>query len=142
MKPNPKGWPRFSSAIFYDDAARAIDWLCKAFGFKVRLKVEGDDGSIKHCELEYGDGLIMIGATQRDPLWKSPRSLDGANTQSLQVYVDDAEAHLAHAKASGAKILKGIELHDYGEGYWADKSYEAEDLEGHRWWVCERVKDY
>ena len=42
MKPPPKDWPRISSALAYDDAATAIDWLCRAFGFKVRLKVEGE----------------------------------------------------------------------------------------------------
>jgi hypothetical protein len=42
MKPTPSGWPRFTSAIVYKDAAAAIDWLCDAFGFEVRIKVEGD----------------------------------------------------------------------------------------------------
>ena len=40
----PAGWPRVSCSMYYDDPARAIDWLCDAFGFEVRLKVEGDDG--------------------------------------------------------------------------------------------------
>src|SRR5690606_37481574 len=62
-KPAPAGWPRISSAVFYDDAARAIDWLCAAFGFEVRLKVEGDGGRIEHSELTFGDGLIMVGST-------------------------------------------------------------------------------
>jgi len=44
MKPTPKDWPRISSSIFYDDAPAAIDWLCKAFGFEVRIKVEGGRG--------------------------------------------------------------------------------------------------
>ena len=44
MKATPKGWPRLSTAIYYDDAAGAIDWLCRAFTFEVRLKVEGDGG--------------------------------------------------------------------------------------------------
>ena len=46
MKDAPKGWPRISSAAFYRDASRMIDWLCVAYGFEVRLKVdytEGDD---------------------------------------------------------------------------------------------------
>jgi uncharacterized glyoxalase superfamily protein PhnB len=44
MKPTPSDWPRLSSSVFYQDAAAAIDWLCDAFGFAVRLKVEGDNG--------------------------------------------------------------------------------------------------
>jgi uncharacterized glyoxalase superfamily protein PhnB len=50
-KPLPKGWPRISPAIYYDNAATAIDWLCTAFGFEVRLKIEGDHGKIAHSEL-------------------------------------------------------------------------------------------
>ena len=61
-KPLPSGWPRISGAVFYDDPARAIDWLCAAFGFEVRLKVEGPGGRIEHSELTIGEGLIMVGS--------------------------------------------------------------------------------
>jgi uncharacterized glyoxalase superfamily protein PhnB len=61
MKNPPSGWPRISSAVFYDDPAAAIEWLCRAFDFEVRLKVEGEGGTIEHSELVFGDGLIMVG---------------------------------------------------------------------------------
>jgi uncharacterized glyoxalase superfamily protein PhnB len=146
MKNPPQGWPRISSAIFYDDAAAAIDWLCRVFGFEVRLKVEGEGGRVEHSELTYGDGLIMVGDTRGKasrplPLpCQSPRSLGGANTQSLCVYVDDADAHCEQARAAGAKIVEGPETHDYGEDYWADRGYRAEDLEGHQWWFMQRLR--
>ncbi len=60
MKPTPAGWPRLSPSIYYRDAGAMIDWLCKAFGFSIRLKVDGPQGSIEHCELEYGDALLMV----------------------------------------------------------------------------------
>jgi hypothetical protein len=44
MKPPPAGWPRLSSSAYYQDPARMIDWLCEAFGFELKIKVEGDDG--------------------------------------------------------------------------------------------------
>jgi len=146
MQPTPAGWPRFSSAIVYDDAAAAIDWLCDAFGFQVRIKVEGDNGRIEHCELEYGDGLIMIAQEHLSAPrpWKrflrSPRSLEGANTQSIMFHVDDADGHCAHARARGARILEEPTTHDYGADYWADRSYAALDPEGHLWWVAQRVR--
>src|SRR6476661_834022 len=98
MKPAPKGWPRLSAAIFYDDAAGAIDWLCRAFGFEVRLKVEGDQGRIEHSELVIDGGVIMVGSSSTDASpqkpfkkhFRSPKSLGGANTQSMMVYIDDA----------------------------------------------------
>lgn len=144
MKNTPKGWPRISTAIFYDDAAKAIDWLCSAFGFEVRLKVEGDNGRIEHSELVYGDGLIMVGSSGAKPgrptVFKSPKSSGGTNTQTLMVYVDDAVAHCARARTAGATIFDEPKMHDYGEDHWADKSYGAVDLEGHHWWFTERVR--
>ena len=147
MKPTPQGWPRLSSAPSYNDAAKAIDWLCAAFGFAVRLKVQGEDGRIHHSELTYGDdALIMVAQAGRRPdrpLWPpglSPQTA-GGNTQSLMLFVDDVDAHCAHARANGAIILDEPSVHDYGEEYWADRSYGALDCEGHMWWFTQRVRD-
>ena len=142
MKIPPTGWPRISSAVYYDDAARAIDWLVDAFGFVVRLKVEGDGGRIEHSELEFGEGLIMVGDTGRDDRSgrASPRSVGGMNTQSLCIHIDDADAHCEHARAKGAKILMEPKTEDYGEEYFANRSYLAEDPEGHQWWFMQRVR--
>ncbi len=145
MKQPPAGWPRISSSIFYVDAAAAIDWLCKAFAFDVRLKVAGDNGRIEHSELTYGDGLIMVGtagktAERPNVPYESPKSLRGANTQVLCVHVENVDAHCAHAVAAGAKITRPVTTTDYGDEYWADRSYEAEDPEGHRWFFVQRMR--
>jgi uncharacterized glyoxalase superfamily protein PhnB len=147
MQPAPKDWPRFSSAVMYQDAAAAIDWLCNAFGFEVRLKIEGDGGRIEHSELTFGEGLIMV--AQESPesqyAWKasmrSPKSLGGAATQHIMIYVDDADAHCAQARGHGARIVSEPTTHDYGREYWADRSYGALDPEGHLWWVTQRVRN-
>src|SRR5258708_34079628 len=109
MKPTPSGWPRVSSAVFYQDAVKAIDWLCNAFGFELRLKVEGEGGRIEHSELVFGEGLVSVsqsgGSSHRtEPLpGKSPRSLGGANTQTIGVIVAAAAPHCARARPAGAK---------------------------------------
>jgi uncharacterized glyoxalase superfamily protein PhnB len=147
MKPTPSDWPRCSSSIFYRNAATAIDWLCDAFGFEVRLKVESDDGRIEHSELTYGEGLIMVSQedAESDRPWKrmmrSPQSLAGATTQSIMFFVDDADAHCAHARSRGARIVEEPATHDYGVDYWADRSYGATDPEGHLWWVTQRLRN-
>ncbi len=147
MKPTPKGWPRISSSLYYREAGKMIDWLCDAFGFEVRLKVEGDGGRIEHSELTYGDGLIMVGQERVGPdaaRWgvdmKSPLSVSGANTQGMMLFVDDVDAHCAHARAAGAKIVDEPSIHDYGEDYWSDRSYGAVDPEGHMWWFTQRIR--
>lgn len=145
--PPPADWPRMSSSIFYQDASAAIDWLCRAFGFEVRLKIEGDDGRIVHSELAYGDGLIMVGqegTSNEERVWrqamKSPKSLGGTCTQSIMFYVDDAEAHCAQARSCGAEIIDELSTHDYGAEYWIDRSYGALDPEGHMWWITQRIQ--
>jgi uncharacterized glyoxalase superfamily protein PhnB len=137
----PKDWPRIAPALIYDDPAAAIDWLCRAFGFEVRLKVEGDAGEIEHSELVLGEGLIMVSSPKRRPQFASPRSLGGKITQGLMVFVEDVDKHCARARAAGAKITTEIEVSDYGDDYWADRHYEAEDPEGHLWWFTQRVRD-
>jgi uncharacterized glyoxalase superfamily protein PhnB len=142
MKPTPPGWPRISTALFYDEAGQAIDWLCRAFGFEVRLRVEGDGGRIEHSELEYGGGLIMVGTSEFKRGWcRSPKALGGANTQSVFIYVDDIEAHCAQARAAGGVIATEPKTSDYGEDYWTDRSYECVDLEGHHWWFAQRLRN-
>ena len=44
MKNPPEGWPRIAPAVFYDDAAAAIDWLTRSFGFTVQMNVQNDQG--------------------------------------------------------------------------------------------------
>lgn len=146
MKPTPAGWPRISSSLHARDPAALIDWLCEAFGFELRIKVEGEGGRIEHSELSYGDGLVMVGAERSDDAverfgnrWLSPLTAAG-NTQSLMVYVDDVDAHCAQARAKGARIVSEPSLHDYGDDYWADRSYGCVDPEGHTWWFSQRVR--
>lgn len=140
MNPTPTGWPRVSSSVFYDDAAAAIDFVERAFGFSTRLRVEGPDGSIEHSELTYGEAVVMIGSAGRLPWAVSPRSCGGQNTQALFLYVDDVDAHCARARAAGARIDSEPEDKDYGEDYWADRGYLCTDPEGHRWWFAQRLR--
>lgn len=144
MTPPPAGWPRITPAVFYRDAAAMIDWLCEAFGFTIRLKVVGEEGRIEHSELEYGDGLIMVGQ-ERDAAQRfgakfiSPQTA-GGNTQNLMLYVDALDAHCERARRAGARIVDEPSVHDYGDDYWVDRSYGALDPEGHLWWISERVR--
>jgi len=146
MKPTPANWPRISSSVYYDDARKAIDWLCEAFGFEVQMKVEGKGGRIEHSELVFGGGLIMVGSaddpkSDKFPHRRSPGQIGGSNTQNLFVYVDDVEAHCARARAAGAKIVTAPTTTDYGAEYWSDRTYECEDVGGHHWWFAQRVRD-
>ena len=115
----------------YRDVAAAIDWLCKAFGFERHLVVPDDNGAVRYAELTFGDGMIMLGPVQDsafDKLMTQPEDAGGAVTQICYLFVEDAGAHCARAKAAGAEIVLDIEEEDGG-----GRGYSCRDLEGHIW---------
>src|SRR6202162_4280916 len=105
----------------YSDVAAAIDWLCNAFGFEKHLVVSGDDGAVRYAELTFGSGMIMLGPVEDSGLDKfmtQPADTGGAETQICYLFVADAAAHCARAKAAGAEIVLDIEDADSnGRGY-------------------------
>jgi uncharacterized glyoxalase superfamily protein PhnB len=115
----------------YRDAARAIEWLCDAFGFERHLVVPGENGGIAHAQLAFGNGMIMLGSGgdgHFDAYQKTPAEVGGVGTQSAYVVVEDCDAHYARAVAAGAEILLDIVDQDYG-----GRGYSCRDPEGHVW---------
>jgi uncharacterized glyoxalase superfamily protein PhnB len=124
--------------IGYEDAAAAIDWLERAFGFaEDRGARYEENGAITHAELELGGARIYL-STPRE--YASPRSIRAESELARRAYdnpwvidghfveVDDDGAPHERAAAEGATILRGPE--EPGIGY---RVYTAEDPEGHRW---------
>lgn len=117
----------------YRDAPAAIAWLCEAFGFERHLIVSNEDGTIAHGQLSFGNGMIMLSSVQEPDgefgrLMKQPDELGGAQTQSMYVVVDDADAVYVRAQEAGATIAIGIKDVDYG-----GRDFSCYDLEGHLW---------
>ena len=115
----------------YYDAATAIEWLCEAFGFEKHLVVPGEDGTVVHAQLIFGNGMVMLGSaleSEFDNLQKPPSSLGGAVSQSPYIIVEDADKHYARAVAAGAEIVMEIKDEDYG-----GRDYSCRDPEGHVW---------
>ncbi|WP_422360925.1 VOC family protein [Reichenbachiella sp.] len=115
----------------YKDAPAAIDWLCKAFGFEKHLVVPGENGTIAHAQLSFGNSMIMLGSErdgEYDKLVKSPKDLDGINTQSAYIIVEEIDEHYQRAIDAGAEITIEIKDEDYG-----GRVYSCLDPEGYLW---------
>lgn len=115
----------------YDNAAVAIEWLCKAFGFDKHLVVPGEAGQVEHAQLTLSGGMIMLGSardTPFDKLQKTPRAVGGVGTQSPYVVIEDVDAHCRRAAAAGAEIVMEPEDQPYG-----GRLYSCRDPEGHLW---------
>lgn len=115
-------------SLIYDDARKAIDWLCQAFGFRPRLVVPGPDDRIEHSELTYGEAVVMVASPSPDRGFVSPRNQKGVS-QALSIRVEDPDAHYTRAMAAGAVLLRELKDEDYGS-----RGYMVKDPEGHVWY--------
>jgi uncharacterized glyoxalase superfamily protein PhnB len=91
----------------------------------------GDDGTIVHAQLTFGNGMIMLGSegeSEFDTVQKPPSALGGAVSQSPYIIVEDADTHYARAVGAGAEIVMEIKDQDYG-----GRGYSCRDPEGHVW---------
>ncbi len=116
--------------LLYEDAAAALDFLSRAFGFEETSRVTSPGGGVNHAEIRLGDGEVQLGQPP-DPT--SPRRLGGTAVH-LYVYVADVDAHCARARTAGAQIVDEPADQDYG-----DRRYHARDPEGHSWYFAERL---
>lgn len=124
--------------IGYEDAAAAIEWLERAFGFtEDRSARYEEDGAITHAELSL-DGATIYLSTPQD--YASPRRMRESSELAKRAYdnpwvidghfvqVGDVDAHYERARSAGATILREPEEPGIGQ-----RLYSAEDPEGHRW---------
>ncbi|CAN5256026.1 VOC family protein [soil metagenome] len=124
---------RITPYLLYADAAAALDWIAAAFGFTETLRHADDDGGVNHAEMELGGGSIMLG--EPGPDYRNPKVMGGV-TQLVHVYVEDADAHCARARAAGATIEREPADPEYGE-----RNYGAVDPEGHRWFFAQKLRE-
>jgi PhnB protein len=129
----PEGFPRITPYLLYEDVDATLDWLTGAFGFTERVRMKGPDGKTNHAEVSLGDGVVMMG--NPGPGYQNPKRRGGA-TQLVYVYVDDVDKHCATARAAGARILN-----EPADQFHGDRTYGAEDPEGHQWSFGQHVRD-
>jgi uncharacterized glyoxalase superfamily protein PhnB len=105
----------------YPDIGQAIDWLCEAFGFTLRLRIADH-----RAQLNVGEGAVVL--IEGDP--------DTPARCSVLVRLDDVNAHHEHARQSGARILRPPTDYPYGE-----RQYSVEDFAGNRWTFSQSIAD-
>ena len=132
----PKDMPRITPHLFYNDVDAAINWLVKAFGFEVRLRMTDQNGGVVHGELKVADSLVMLGLASESEAWESPQSLNRHITARLYVFVDNLDAHYERALSAGAEIIRPP-----ADQFWGDRVYECIDPEGHRWKFAQHLWD-
>jgi len=123
-----KGYPVLSSVTVLDDCARAIDWYKKVLGARQRLRLDMPGGQVAHCELGFGDAVLMMGSPM--PPQFPPK------TACLGIYVKDCDAIFQKALGAGARSI-----HEPADQFYGDRSGRFEDPFGNEWIVTTHIKD-
>jgi uncharacterized glyoxalase superfamily protein PhnB len=125
----PEDLDRLAIAVYYVKPVTAARWLADAFGLASPRSLPapgpGQDPADLDAErtwLEFRIGHCSLMLFKAEEGRQEPASA----THMPWIFVDDLDAHFAHASAAGAKIIEPIHQHGY-------RAYQAEDPEGHRW---------
>lgn len=123
-----KGYPVLSSIVVLDDCARAIEWYKKVLGARQRLRLEMPGGMVAHCELGFGDAVLMMGSPM--PPQFPPKKA------TLSLYVKNCDATYKEAISAGARSLQ-----EPADQFYGDRNARFEDPFGNEWGVATHIKN-
>ena len=109
--------------LAYPDVSAAVEWLCAAFGFSVRLRIGNH-----RAQLQFGSGAIIVRS--------GVVPAQAAGSYSVMVRVENVDAHYANTLAAGAMTSGSPTTYPYGE-----RQYTAQDPWGHGWVFSQSVED-
>lgn len=136
----PQGMPQIVSHLTVHDIEAALHFYEEAFGFRPRREgcVKGPDGKLAHGELQFGDGVIMVGSEAAcQGQCKTPASSGVSSPMSLYVYCDDVDAMAEQAFRAGAQVVqKPTDM------FWGDRICTIVDADGYRWMFATNVADF
>jgi uncharacterized glyoxalase superfamily protein PhnB len=112
--------------LAYPEVNHAADWLCAAFGFRVRLRI-----GTHRVQLHAGEGALTLRELREN-------EAEGALGlgHSVTIRVEDVDGHCKRAKDAGARVTLEPVTQPYGE-----RQYNVEDLAGHSWTFSQSVAD-
>src|SRR3954447_6482334 len=84
--------------LVYPDPGAAAEWLSKAFGFTIRLRIANH-----RIQMKAGDGCLTV----------AEGTVAANSSHIVQVRIEDAEGHCARARQNGAIILTEPEDQPY-----------------------------
>jgi len=135
VKPIPDGMHTVTPHLICAGAADAIEFYKKAFNAVEIGRMASPQGKLLHGLIRIGDSKVML--VDEFPDWGSfgPKSLKGSPV-TLHLYVEDVDAFVAHAAASGPKITMPLQ-----DMFWGDRYCKLEDPFGHQWSIATHVRD-
>jgi uncharacterized glyoxalase superfamily protein PhnB len=112
--------------LAYPNANQAAAWLCEAFAFTVRLRVD-----THRVQLNVGEGAVIVRELRPHEIG-APLGLG----HTVTIRIENADSHCSRAREHGAEITQEPLTHPYGE-----RQYTAQDPAGHSWTFSQSVAD-
>ncbi len=131
----PAGFTSLTPFIAVAPAAAAIDLYAELFGTRVTSRLDGPDGTVMHCELDFGHGRLQVGDPMSEFGLTAPDPAGDRAAYSLGVYVHDVDATTARARELGATVRE--EPSDFVTG---DRFASIRDPFGVRWTLMHRAE--
>ncbi|MEJ2367746.1 MAG: VOC family protein [Acidobacteriota bacterium] len=135
VEPIPAGYHNVTPYLIVHDAAAALSFYARAFGAEERFRLSTPGGKIAHAEMKLGDSVIMLADEHPELGAVSPKTLKGASVFIL-LYVEDVDAIVEKALASGAKLVRPVADQFYG-----DRTGTLVDPFGHQWTLATHVEN-
>ncbi|WP_371618931.1 VOC family protein [Streptomyces sp. NBC_00454] len=123
----PEGYTSVAPWVVTDDTGALFAFITAAFDGSEIARIQVEDGSIGHGEIQIGDTVVL--AFDRRADWPVMPSL-------LRIYVPDADAAIAAAVAHGARVVT-----EASDSAWGDRGGRVRDPFGNIWWVVSRTEE-
>jgi PhnB protein len=133
--PIPDDYRGATPYLSINGAARAIAFYKEAFGAVETERLADATGKIMHAEMLIGTARIMLADEFPVLGFRSPQSLGGTPVV-MHIYVEDVDAFIARAAATGVKVLRPPRDEFYG-----DRAASVLDPFGHMWGFATRKED-
>ncbi len=131
----PDTYSTVNPSLAIDGAGDAIEFYKAVFGVTERMRMPAPGGKVAHCELQFGDSVVMVADEFPEAGFFGPHKFGGTPI-ALSVYVADVDEVFALALEAGAIAIRQPEDQFYG-----DRAGQFEDPWGHRWGIATRVED-
>jgi PhnB protein len=127
-KPIPDGYHSVTPYLTVRGAAKAIDFLKRAFGAQITHEpLNRPNGTIMHAEVKIGDSRVMIA---------DESEMAKATTSTLYLYVPNVDSVFQQAlKAGGTKIMEPTDM------FYGDRSGGVTDPFGNSWYIATHKED-
>lgn len=121
--------------LIIKNAAKAIKFYQKIFGFKEIFRLVDADGKIGHAELKRGKSKLMLADEYLDFQALSPETVGGTSV-TIHLYVGDVDQVVAKAVAAKAIVLQPAK-----DQFFGDRSALIQDPFGHKWHLATRKEE-